>query len=65
MANQTRPGTSVHTFRVPDALWAAAAERAQAEGLTMGDVLRRALAHYTGIDETEVNTMRGRRDGRT
>jgi hypothetical protein len=36
----------LHTFNAPDDLWRAARVRAVLEGLTMSDVLRRALQEY-------------------
>lgn len=40
------PETRPKAIRVPDALWAAALEKAQAEGRTLTDVVVRALERY-------------------
>ena len=40
------PGTPRRTIRVPDALWDAAAEKAEARGESLSDVLRKALERY-------------------
>lgn len=45
------PKTPTRTFRCPDALWAAAKERAARDGLTVTDVLIAALSQYVDSDE--------------
>ena len=50
MANQPREGTSVRGVRLDDAVWAAAQEKAKANGETVSDVLRRALEAYVSED---------------
>lgn len=40
------PGTPRRTIRVPDALWDAAAAKAEERGENLSDVLRRALERY-------------------
>lgn len=46
MPNQPREGTSTHTFREDDTVWAAAQQKAAARGETVADVIRRALRRY-------------------
>lgn len=41
-----KPKTPLHSFRVDTALWNAARDKAQAEGTTIADVLRKALVRY-------------------
>lgn len=43
MANQPRANNPHRSVRVEDDLWAAAAEAAESEGTTRGDVMREAL----------------------
>lgn len=40
------PETRPKAIRIPDDLWAAALEKAQAEGRTLTDVVVRALERY-------------------
>jgi hypothetical protein len=40
------PGTPRRTIRVPDALWDAAAAKAEENGESVSDVIRRALERY-------------------
>lgn len=40
------PGTPRRTIRVPDALWDAAAAKAEAEGTDLSTVIRKALERY-------------------
>lgn len=44
MPNQ--PKTPLHSFRVDHELWNAARDKAQAEGTSIGQVLRDALSRY-------------------
>lgn len=46
MPNQPRPDNPGRNVRVPDALWAAAKERAAERGETVTDVILRALRRY-------------------
>lgn len=41
-----RPPASIHTVRVPDHIWAAAAQRAAAEGTSVSAVVVQALLRY-------------------
>lgn len=41
-----QPKTPQRSVRVPDEIWHAAKERADAEGRTLSDVVREALAAY-------------------
>lgn len=41
-----QPKTPQRSVRVPDEVWQAAKERAEAEGRTLSDVVREALAAY-------------------
>jgi len=40
------PGTPRRTIRIPDALWDAAAAKAEARGESLSDVIRKALERY-------------------
>lgn len=40
------PGTPRRTIRVPDALWDAAAAKAEAQGTDVSAVIRKALERY-------------------
>lgn len=40
------PGTPRRTIRVPDALWTAAAAKAEERGESVSDVIRKALERY-------------------
>jgi len=42
----TRPPSRVHTVRVPDHIWAAAAERAAADGTNVSAIIVAALVRY-------------------
>lgn len=44
-------GTPIRNVRVPDDLWNAAKDRAQAEGRSVTDVVVEALRQYTGQDK--------------
>jgi antitoxin component of RelBE/YafQ-DinJ toxin-antitoxin module len=46
MPNQPRAGTSTHSMRMEDDLWAAAKAKAEAEGLDMSGLIRRLLTEY-------------------
>ncbi len=50
----TRPHTPPRSVRVPDAVWQAARDRAEAEGTTVTAVILRALTRYAkgGADGT-------------
>lgn len=39
-------GTTLRNVRVPDEIWDAAKEQAEANGETVSDVVRRALVEY-------------------
>lgn len=41
-----RPKTPHRTIRVPDDLWKAAQDKAEAKGESVSDVIRRALQRY-------------------
>jgi hypothetical protein len=41
-----QPKTPLHSFRVDTDLWNAARDKARAEGTTIAEVLRAALANY-------------------
>ncbi|WP_166804809.1 hypothetical protein [Cryobacterium sp. Sr8] len=47
MPNQ--PKTPVRGFRIDDALYVAAQEKAKAEGRTLTDVVREALTLFVGV----------------
>lgn len=49
MPNQ--PKTPTRGFRINDALYLASKEKAEAEGRTLSDVVREALALYVGVDK--------------
>lgn len=40
------PKTPLRSFRIPDALWAAAKAKADEKGESVSDVVRRALERY-------------------
>jgi predicted HicB family RNase H-like nuclease len=46
MPNQPRKGTSIRTLRMDDDLWAALKAEAEANGESVGAVVRRALDEY-------------------
>jgi hypothetical protein len=45
--------TSNRTVRISDAVWSAAKAKAEAEGASISDVVRRLLATYAGLDPDE------------
>lgn len=45
-----QPKTPLRSFRVPDDLWMPARDKAHREGITITDVLQRALREYLGAD---------------
>jgi hypothetical protein len=57
-----RSATRVRAIRVSDDLWIPALEKAEANGETVADVVRRALADYTGVDASGVRGRDGGRD---
>lgn len=46
MANQPRPGNPARAVRVEDELWEAALAKAEREGTTVSEVIRKALRRY-------------------
>ena len=44
-----QPKTPLRSFRVPDDLWMPARDKAHREGITITDVLQRALREYLGV----------------
>lgn len=47
-----QPRTTARAVRVADDLWQAAQAKAESNGETVSDVIRRALIDYTGLDAT-------------
>lgn len=57
-----QPKTPLRSFRVPDELWMPARDKAHREGITITDVLQRALREYLGADTQTPPGERGNPD---
>ncbi len=56
-----QPKTPLRSFRVPDDLWMPARDKAHREGITITDVLQRALREYLGADTQTPPTPKRRK----
>lgn len=54
-----QPKTPLRSFRVPDDLWMPARDKAHREGITITDVLQRALREYLGAHTNAPHSQAG------